>query len=49
MQEKEKAVEDHRQNVAEYRKFLESCDFIKVYPEKCSTSHRDKLLYVFLK
>ncbi|KAF3954921.1 hypothetical protein CMV_019793, partial [Castanea mollissima] len=28
--EKEKAVEDHRQNVAEYRKFLESCDFIKV-------------------
>ncbi|PON65555.1 WW domain containing protein [Parasponia andersonii] len=28
--EKEKAAEEHRQNVAEYRKFLESCDFIKV-------------------
>ncbi|CAK7347390.1 unnamed protein product [Dovyalis caffra] len=27
--EKEKAAEDHRRNVAEYRKFLESCDFIK--------------------
>lgn len=27
--EKEKAVEEHRQNIAEYRKFLESCDFIK--------------------
>lgn len=30
MQEKEKAAEDHKQNIAEYRKFLESCDFIKV-------------------
>ncbi|XP_044475954.1 pre-mRNA-processing protein 40A-like [Mangifera indica] len=28
--EKEKAAEDHRQNIAEYRKFLVSCDFIKV-------------------
>ncbi|KAI5563702.1 hypothetical protein POPTR_014G013100v4 [Populus trichocarpa] len=27
--EKEKAAEDRRRNVAEYRKFLESCDFIK--------------------
>lgn len=31
MQEKEKAAEDRRRNVAEYRKFLESCDFIKVF------------------
>lgn len=30
MQEKEKAAEDHRLNIVEYRKFLESCDFIKV-------------------
>ena len=30
MQEKEKAAEEHKQNIAEYRKFLESCDFIKV-------------------
>ncbi|CAB4266162.1 unnamed protein product [Prunus armeniaca] len=28
--EKEKAAEEHKQNIAEYRKFLESCDFIKV-------------------
>ncbi|KDP41586.1 hypothetical protein JCGZ_15993 [Jatropha curcas] len=28
--EKEKAEEDHRRNKAEYKKFLESCDFIKV-------------------
>ncbi|KAJ4701578.1 pre-mRNA-processing protein 40A [Melia azedarach] len=28
--EKEKAAEEHRRNIAEYRKFLESCDFIKV-------------------
>ncbi|CAL1395733.1 unnamed protein product [Linum trigynum] len=28
--EKEKAAEEHRRNVSEYRKFLESCDFIKV-------------------
>ncbi|EXC51391.1 Pre-mRNA-processing factor 40-A-like protein [Morus notabilis] len=28
--EKEKAAEEHRRNAAEYRKFLESCDFIKV-------------------
>ncbi|KAJ0024473.1 hypothetical protein Pint_08612 [Pistacia integerrima] len=28
--EKEKAAEDQRRNIAEYRKFLESCDFIKV-------------------
>ncbi|XP_057986899.1 pre-mRNA-processing protein 40A isoform X3 [Hevea brasiliensis] len=28
--EREKAAEDHRRNVAEYKKFLESCDFIKV-------------------
>ncbi|CAI0464435.1 unnamed protein product [Linum tenue] len=28
--EKEKAAEEHRSNVSEYRKFLESCDFIKV-------------------
>ncbi|XP_062098963.1 pre-mRNA-processing protein 40A [Humulus lupulus] len=28
--EKEQAAEEHRQNVAEYRKFLESCEFIKV-------------------
>ncbi|GKV20029.1 hypothetical protein SLEP1_g30209 [Rubroshorea leprosula] len=28
--EKEKAAEEHRRYVADYRKFLESCDFIKV-------------------
>ncbi|KAM1527173.1 hypothetical protein ACFXTI_016372 [Malus domestica] len=28
--EKEKAAEDHKQNIVEYRKYLESCDFIKV-------------------
>lgn len=28
--EKEKAAEEHRRNAAEFRKFLESCDFIKV-------------------
>uniref|UniRef100_A0A2P2MEM0 Pre-mRNA-processing protein 40A isoform X3 n=1 Tax=Rhizophora mucronata TaxID=61149 RepID=A0A2P2MEM0_RHIMU len=28
--EKERAAEEHRRNVAEYRKFLQSCDFIKV-------------------
>ncbi|CAN0905788.1 Pre-mRNA-processing protein 40A [Linum grandiflorum] len=28
--EREKAAEEHRRNVAEYRHFLESCDFIKV-------------------
>ncbi|KAJ8762609.1 hypothetical protein K2173_008048 [Erythroxylum novogranatense] len=28
--EKEKAAEEHKQHLAEYRKFLESCDFIKV-------------------
>ncbi|KAM6543363.1 hypothetical protein CsatB_007810 [Cannabis sativa] len=28
--EKEQAAEEHRQNVAEYRRFLESCEFIKV-------------------
>ncbi|OAY23068.1 pre-mRNA-processing protein 40A isoform X2 [Manihot esculenta] len=28
--EREKAAEEHRRNVAEYKKFLESCDFIKV-------------------
>ncbi|CAB4316777.1 unnamed protein product [Prunus armeniaca] len=28
--EKEKAAEERKQNIAEYRKFLESCDFIKV-------------------
>lgn len=30
MQEKEKAAEEHRRNIAEYKKFLECCDFIKV-------------------
>ena len=30
MQEKEKDAEEHRRNVAEYKKFLQSCDFIKV-------------------
>ena len=30
LQEKEKAAEEHRRNVAEYRKFLESCEFIKL-------------------
>ncbi|KAB1203954.1 Pre-mRNA-processing protein 40A [Morella rubra] len=29
--EKEKAAEEHRLNIAEYRKFLESCDFIKAH------------------
>ncbi|XP_068312816.1 pre-mRNA-processing protein 40A-like isoform X1 [Pyrus communis] len=28
--EKQKAAEEHKQNIVEYRKFLESCDFIKV-------------------
>ncbi|KAK2452659.1 pre-mRNA-processing protein 40A [Trifolium repens] len=28
--EKENAAEEHRRNLAEYRKFLESCDFVKV-------------------
>ncbi|XP_031377807.1 pre-mRNA-processing protein 40A isoform X2 [Punica granatum] len=28
--EKEKAAEEHRHNITEYRKYLESCDFIKV-------------------
>ncbi|KAJ4848786.1 hypothetical protein Tsubulata_025770 [Turnera subulata] len=28
--EKEKAAEDHRRNLAEYKKFLESCEYIKV-------------------
>ncbi|KAK7383248.1 hypothetical protein VNO78_28922 [Psophocarpus tetragonolobus] len=28
--EKENAAEEHRRNVAEYRKFLESCDYVKV-------------------
>ncbi|EEF52242.1 protein binding protein, putative [Ricinus communis] len=28
--EREKAAEDHRRNVTEFKKFLESCDFIKV-------------------
>ncbi|KAK7321624.1 hypothetical protein VNO77_32449 [Canavalia gladiata] len=28
--EKEYAAEEHRRNVAEYRKFLESCDYVKV-------------------
>ncbi|XP_065847148.1 pre-mRNA-processing protein 40A isoform X2 [Euphorbia lathyris] len=28
--EREKAAEDHKRNVAEYKKFLASCDFIKV-------------------
>ncbi|CAN1775912.1 Pre-mRNA-processing protein 40A [Linum perenne] len=28
--EREKAAEEHRRNVSEYRQFLESCDFIKV-------------------
>ncbi|KAG4965018.1 hypothetical protein JHK85_039993 [Glycine max] len=28
--EKENAAEEHRQNIAEYRKFLESCDYVKV-------------------
>lgn len=28
--EKERAAEEHRHNIAEYRKYLESCDFIKV-------------------
>ncbi|KAL5780053.1 hypothetical protein ACOSQ2_010790 [Xanthoceras sorbifolium] len=28
--EKEKAAEEHRNNIAEYKKFLESCEFIKV-------------------
>ncbi|KAJ7966494.1 pre-mRNA-processing protein 40A [Quillaja saponaria] len=28
--EKENSAEEHRRNIAEYRKFLESCDFIKV-------------------
>uniref|UniRef100_A0A1J3DVY8 Pre-mRNA-processing protein 40A n=1 Tax=Noccaea caerulescens TaxID=107243 RepID=A0A1J3DVY8_NOCCA len=27
--EREKAVEEHRQNMSEYRKFLETCDYIK--------------------
>ncbi|OIW15561.1 hypothetical protein TanjilG_01084 [Lupinus angustifolius] len=31
--EKEIAAEEHRQNVAEYRKFLESCDYVKVYSQ----------------
>ncbi|KAJ8766677.1 hypothetical protein K2173_004501 [Erythroxylum novogranatense] len=30
LKEKEKAAEEHKQHLAEYRKFLESCDFIKV-------------------
>lgn len=30
MQEKAKAAEEHKQNIIEYRAFLESCDFIKV-------------------
>ncbi|KAF7817419.1 pre-mRNA-processing protein 40A [Senna tora] len=29
--EKENAAEEHRRNIAEFRKFLESCDFVKVY------------------
>lgn len=28
--EKENAAEEHRRNIAEYRKFLESCDYVKV-------------------
>ncbi|XLS90404.1 hypothetical protein HN51_066412 [Arachis hypogaea] len=28
---KENAVEEHRRNLAEYRKFLESCDYMKVH------------------
>ncbi|XP_057425480.1 pre-mRNA-processing protein 40A isoform X2 [Lotus japonicus] len=28
--EKEKAAEEQRRNIAEYRKFLESCDYVKV-------------------
>ncbi|KAL4022264.1 hypothetical protein IC575_015991 [Cucumis melo] len=28
--EKERAAEEHKKNIAEYRKFLESCDYIKV-------------------
>ncbi|CAL0323726.1 unnamed protein product [Lupinus luteus] len=31
--EKEIAAEEHRQNIAEYRKFLESCDYVKVYSQ----------------
>ncbi|MED6197708.1 hypothetical protein PIB30_059195 [Stylosanthes scabra] len=29
--EKESAAEEHRRNLAEYRKFLESCDYVKVH------------------
>jgi hypothetical protein len=29
------AAEEHRLNISEYRKYLESCDFIKVHLEKC--------------
>ncbi|KAL1368399.1 hypothetical protein AAHE18_02G118600 [Arachis hypogaea] len=29
--EKENAAEEHRRNLAEYRKFLESCDYVKVH------------------
>ncbi|XP_027332843.1 pre-mRNA-processing protein 40A isoform X2 [Abrus precatorius] len=28
--EKENAAEEHRRNIAQYRKFLESCDYVKV-------------------
>jgi len=31
LQEKENAADEHRRNLAEYRKFLESCDFVKVH------------------
>ncbi|XP_028796082.1 LOW QUALITY PROTEIN: pre-mRNA-processing protein 40A-like [Neltuma alba] len=31
--EKEQAAEEHRRNIAEFRKFLESCDFVKVYSQ----------------
>jgi uncharacterized protein with WD repeat len=33
LQEKEKAAEEHRWSISEYKKYLESCDFIKV--ESC--------------
>ncbi|KAK7291040.1 hypothetical protein RIF29_05900 [Crotalaria pallida] len=31
--EKESAAEEHKRNIAEYRKFLESCDYVKVYSQ----------------
>lgn len=33
IQERAKAAEEHKRNIMEYRAFLESCDFIKVFFE----------------